>query len=154
MSILRTVWAALIWLFVIMIPVQFYLAGHGAMEGAHAADKAIAPMKTGWDPHMAFGTLMLLVSLLILLAALASRPPGRLLGMSIGLFGLMVIQLLLPGFNDAASTRWIAALHGVNALLLTGLAIGLLIRTRPYWPFGAAQAVASSGAQRTAVTSP
>ena len=50
-----------------MIPIQFYLAGHGAMEGADAADKGIIPMKSGWDPHVAFGTLMLLVALLILL---------------------------------------------------------------------------------------
>ncbi|HEV3311546.1 MAG TPA: DUF6220 domain-containing protein [Chloroflexota bacterium] len=132
--VLRGIWTSLIWLFAIMIPIQFYLAGHGAMEGAHAADKAILPMKTAWDPHVAFGTLMLLVSLLVLLTALAARPPARLLGMSAGLFVLMIIQFVLPFFNDSASTRGIAALHAVNALLITGIIIGLIIRSRPYWP--------------------
>ncbi|HZT96461.1 MAG TPA: DUF6220 domain-containing protein [Chloroflexota bacterium] len=141
----RVVWASLIWLFVIMVPIQFYLAGHGAMEGAHAADKKITPMKTGWDPHIAFGTIMVLVALLVLLAALASRPTRRLLGMSAGLFVFMIIQFVLPFFNDSAGTRWIAALHGVNALIVTGLAIGLLIRTRPYWPFAKPSAQVAAG---------
>jgi hypothetical protein len=133
--ILRGIWAALIWIFLLMIPIQFYLAGHGAMEGAHAADKGIAVMKTAWDPHAGFGTLMLLVSLVIVLVALAARPGSRLLGMTAGLFVFMVIQFLLPNLNDSASTRWIAALHGVNALVVTGLAIMLAMRSRPYLPF-------------------
>lgn len=131
----RRIWAGIIWIFVIMIPIQFYLAGHGAMEGAHAADNSIVPMKSGWDPHAVFGTLMLLVSLLILLAALAARPPRRLVGMSAGLLLFMIIQILLPNLNDSASTRWIAALHGVNALVVTGVAIGLAVRTMSYLPF-------------------
>jgi hypothetical protein len=67
----RSTWSVLISLFLIMIPIQFYLAGHGAMEGAnvatHVGDKGIhirrTIMSTAWDPHSAFGTLMLLVSL-------------------------------------------------------------------------------------------
>ena len=62
--------------FAIRLPMQFYLAGHAAMEGAHAADKRILVMKTAWDPHAGFRTLMLLASLLILLAAVAARPAG------------------------------------------------------------------------------
>lgn|GEM_PF-3715602 len=146
----RVVWASLIWLFMIMIPIQFYLAGHGAMEGAHAADKGIRPMKTGWDPHASFGTIMLLVSLLVLLAALPARPTRRLLGMSVALFVFMVIQFVLPFFNDSAGTRWVAAFHGVNALIVTGLAMGLIIRTRPYWPFTKSEAAeAEAGAAMT-----
>ena len=86
--ILRGIWAVLIWIFLLMIPIQFYLAGHGAMEGAHAADKGIAVMKTAWDPHAGFGTLMLLVSLVIVLVALAARPGSWLLGMTAGLVRL------------------------------------------------------------------
>lgn len=95
-----------------------------------------------WDPHAAFGTLMLLVSLLILLAAFAARPGRPLLGMTAGLFVFMVIQFFRPFLNDSASTRWVAALHGANALIVTGLAIMLVIRSRPYWLFAGSRAQA------------
>jgi hypothetical protein len=139
----RSIWSVLISLFLIMIPIQFYLAGHGAMEGAnvatHVGDKGIhitrTIMSTAWDPHSAFGTLMLLVSLLILLVALGARLPRRLLGMTAGLFVLMVIQAIVLGaFNDSSSTRWIAAIHPVNALVIIGLAIALMVRGREYLP--------------------
>jgi hypothetical protein len=132
--VLRAIWAVLNWLFLILIPVQFYLAGHGAMEGAHSADHPKSVMTTAWDPHVAVGTIMLLVSLLIMLVAFGSQLDRRLLGMSIGLFVAMIVQFLLPLLNDSASTRWLAALHAVNALVVTGLAMGLAIRSRGFLP--------------------
>jgi Family of unknown function (DUF6220) len=140
---LRSIWSVLLTLFLAMIPIQFYLAGHGAMEGSnvatHVGDKGIhisrTIMSTAWDPHAIFGTLMLLVSLLILLVAFGARLPRRLLGMTAGLFVLMVIQAIVLGaFNDSSSTRWIAAIHPVNALLIIGLAISLMVRGREYSP--------------------
>ncbi|MGI8825818.1 MAG: DUF6220 domain-containing protein [Chloroflexota bacterium] len=142
MKALRAVWASILWLFVILIPIQFYLAGHGAMEGAHAADKSIAVMKTAWDPHAAFGTLMLLISLLALLLALACRLPRRLLGLTAALFVFMIIQFFLPFLNDSASSRSIAALHGVNALIVTGLALAVAVPARSYLPMARAHAIA------------
>jgi len=136
-----SIWAVLIALFVVAIPIQFYLAGHGAMEGAYSAycadktNKCTTPlMITAWDPHVIVGTLMLLVSLLILLTALAARPGRRILWMSVALFVFMVIQYILPFTFDSASTRWIAALHAVNALIVTGLAGTLLYRAWTYLP--------------------
>jgi len=142
MTALRSVWVSLIWLFVILIPVQFYLAGHGAMEGGHSADKAsgkppvLTVMSNAWDPHIAVGTIMALLAILIVLVALTSRLPGDSLLLSVGLFVLMLAQYILPFFNDSASTRGIAALHAVNALLVTGLAVMLALRSRPYLPIG------------------
>ncbi len=133
---LRSIWATLIVLFVVAIPVEFYLAGHGAMEQAHAADKSATIMKTAWDPHIGLGMLMLLVSLLILLVALAARLPRPVLGITAGLFVSMVVQYALPLLNDSASTRWIAALHALNALIVTGLAFMLLMRARAFLPIG------------------
>ncbi|HZU11605.1 MAG TPA: DUF6220 domain-containing protein [Chloroflexota bacterium] len=132
---LRAMWALLIWLFVLAIPVQFYLAGHGAMEGAHAADKSIKVMPMAWDPHAALGTLMGLLAILIVLVALAGRVPQPLLGLSALLLVFMVIQFFLPFFNDSAATRPVAALHAVNALVVTGLAIMLAVRSRQYLPW-------------------
>lgn len=149
--VLRSIWAVLIWLFLIMIPIQFYLAGHGAMEGAHSADHPKSVMTTAWDPHANFGTIMGLVALLILLVALGSGLDRRLLGMSVGLFVAMVIQFFLPFFNESVSTRWVAALHAVNALVVTGLAMGLAIRARTYLPLQGGSGEA--GAERVSATS-
>jgi uncharacterized membrane protein len=81
-----------------------------------------------------FGTLMGLVVLLGLLAGLAARLPRRLLGLTGLLFVLMLIQMVLAGVGDSESMRWLAAAHPVNALLLTGVAIALAIRSRVYLP--------------------
>jgi hypothetical protein len=138
--VLRSIWASLIWLFVILIPIQFYLAGHGAMEGGHSTDQAsktppvLTVMPNAWDPHMAVGTIMSLIALLILIVGIAAQLPRRLLGFTAVFFVFMLIQFILPFFNDSASTRPIAALHVLNALIVTGIAIGLGIRARPYLP--------------------
>jgi uncharacterized membrane protein YphA (DoxX/SURF4 family) len=133
--VLRAAAAVLTWLFVLAIPIQFYLAGHGAMEGAHAADKSLPPMSTAWDPHAALGTFMGLATILILLLVLAGRFPRPFLIHAALLFVFMLIQFFLPAANDSASTRWIAALHGVNALVITGLGVRLGILLLPYLPF-------------------
>jgi|SRR5579875_3640679 len=135
MRAIRAFWALLAWLFLLAIPVQFYLAGHGAMEGAHAADDGTRVMSTAWDPHALLGTGLALLSILIVLMALAGRVPRRLLGASALLLVFMVIQFFLPFANDSAGTRPIAALHAVNALVVTGLAVSLALRSRQYLPF-------------------
>jgi cytochrome b561 len=118
-----------------MIPIQFYLAGHGAMEAAYSVEKPAPLMKTAWDPHVAFGTIMALIAILILLTGLAARPTRQLTWMSIGLFLAMLVQFILPFFAETSPGRAIAALHAVNALVVTGLAIMLVIRARAYLPF-------------------
>jgi hypothetical protein len=132
-EVLRSIWAVLIWLFLVMIPIQFYLAGHGAFE-FHT--HSLTGREDAWGPHAAFGTIMALVTLLALVFALAGRLPRRILMFSGALFVFMIIQLILAGFGDSSSTRWIAALHPVNALIVTGLGIMLAMRARPFLPFG------------------
>jgi hypothetical protein len=138
--VLRSIWASFIWLFIVLIPIQFYLAGHGAMEGAYSAGKAgdkhrvLTVMSGAWDPHRGLGDVMSLLAILILIVGLAAQLPRRLLGFTSVFFVFMLIQFILPQLLDSSSTRWIAALHGVNALIVTGMAIGLGIRARPYLP--------------------
>ncbi len=129
--IFRPVWAILTWLVVLMIPIQFYLAGQGAFAFHDAAASA---RDDAWGAHAMFGTLIGLAVLLALLAGLAARLPRRLLGLTGLLFVLMLVQMVLAGFGDSSSTRWLAAVHPVNALLLTGVAIMLVIRSRAYLP--------------------
>lgn len=127
----RAVWVTIIWIFLILIPIQFYLAGHGAFEFHNTT---AAGRDTAWDPHRTLGDIMVLISLLQLLLGLAARLPRGLLFRSVGLFVLMVLQYVLAGLGDTVSTRFIAALHPVNALAITGLALGLVILSRPYLP--------------------
>jgi hypothetical protein len=129
--IFRSIWAMLTWLIVLMIPIQFYLAGRGAFAFHQAAASA---RSSAWDAHALFGTLIGLVALLALLTGLAARLPRRLLGLSALLFVLMLVQMVLAGFGDSASTRWLAAVHPVNALILTGVAVLLAVRARVYLP--------------------
>lgn len=129
--VFRSIWSVLAWLFLIGIPVQFYLAGHGAFSYHLTAASGRAD---AWNAHAAFGTLLALISLLVLLTAFAARLPGLLLRLSGALFFFMIVQLLLAGFGDSGSTRWIAALHPVNGLIVTGLGIMLAIRARAYLP--------------------
>jgi hypothetical protein len=129
--VFRPIWAVLIWLVVLMIPVQFYLAGRGAFAFHQAAASA---RDDAWAAHAIFGTLMGLVVLLALLAGLAARLPRRLLGLTGVLFVLMLVQMVLAGFGDDSSTRWLAAAHPANALLLTGVAVMLAARSRVYLP--------------------
>jgi hypothetical protein len=129
--ITRPIWAILTWLVVLMIPIQFYLAGRGAFAFHQAAASAREDM---WGPHALFGTLIGLVVLLALLIGLAARLPRRLLGFTALLFVLMLVQMVLAGFGDSASTRWLAAVHPVNALLLTGVAVILALGARAYLP--------------------
>jgi hypothetical protein len=128
---LRATWVGVIYLFLILIPVQFYLAGHGAFEFHNAT---AAGRDAGWAPHRILGDALLLLSLVQLLLALPSRLPGSLLTRAAGLFGLMVVQYILAQLGDSVSTRFLAALHPVNALAITGIVIGMVIESRSFSP--------------------
>lgn len=129
--ICRSIWASLVWLVVLAIPVQFYLAGQGAFA---FHDAAASGREDVWAAHAAVGSLIGIAALLALLVAAAAKLPRRLLGITGLLFVLIVVQVVLAGFGDDASTRWIADLHPVNALVLAGVALLLAVRARPYLP--------------------
>ncbi len=99
--------------FVAALAAQFFLAGAGAF-GA------------GWDAHVAFGIILVLGSLLLVVVAGFAR---RLLLLAIVLFVLMVAQMVLAQAGADASA-WVAALHGLNALVVFGLATMIAVRSR------------------------
>ena len=70
--------------------------------------------------------MLILIALAILVLAIVTR---RALRESIALFVLMIVQNLLAGLGE--DTPVLGALHGLNALVVTGLAAVLLMRLRP-----------------------
>lgn len=127
----RSVWSILVWLVLVMLPIQFYLAGYGAFSFSHGTTTT---HDSDWNAHAAFGSIIGLVVILVLISGLLSRLPRQLMGMTVGLFVLMIVQILLAAAGDSAPV--LAALHPVNALLITGLTMSLALRARAYLPFG------------------
>jgi hypothetical protein len=122
MSAARSLHGGLAHLFAVLIVVQFFLAGLGAFTTIH--NKKFNDNNFG--PHVILGTVLVVLSLLILIVALVGRWSPQATKMSAALFGLMVVQLLL-GVVGGNTAPWVGGLHAANALLVTGVAY-LLVR--------------------------
>jgi len=113
------------WLFLAGALGQFFLAGLGVFAGL-----------SNWGRHKEFGILLGMLALLLIILALIARLPGRMIGMTAGLFGLFIIQvLLLVPFKTRIShnvLHIINALHPVNGIALFLVALTLAKRA---WSF-------------------
>ena len=106
----------LAWLFVVAVVVQVFLAG-----------LAIFGATSEFGLHIEFGyTVIGLLTLGVLLAAVAGGLPRREIGLSLLLLVLYVIQTALPAAR--ASAPVLTALHSVNAIAL--FALGVVIARR------------------------
>jgi Family of unknown function (DUF6220) len=97
--------------------IQFILAGYAAFGGSD------------WDPHAAFGTVLTVVALLVLILAAVGRRPA--LQASAILFGLMILQNVLGAVGDDAPA--LGALHPLNGLLILGAGVSAAAG-RPFGP--------------------
>jgi len=87
---------------------QFYLAS--------------APMfgvGLSFGPHRMLGSALTVLVILFPVLALAGRLGRRLIGLSMLLVFLTIVQVMLPSLRGNAP--WIAALHPINALALMGI---------------------------------
>ncbi len=133
----RKVWSVLVWFTLVLLPIQFILAGYGAFSFKSGSTTVRG---NDWMAHDLNGTLIGLVIILILISGLLARLPSMLTRMTVGLFVLMVIQVLLAGAGDSVVV--LGALHPLNGVLITGLAVTLALRARTYLPFrGATESV-------------
>lgn len=87
--------------------VQFVLAGYSAFGGGD------------WDPHVAVGSLLVVIALAVLVLAAIGRREA--LQASAILFGLMILQYILGAVGDDAPV--LGALHPLNGLLVLGAAM-------------------------------
>jgi hypothetical protein len=102
-------WAAR--LFLVGLLLQFYLAST-PIFGAGS-----------FQPHRMLGGALTALVLLFPVLALAGRLGRQLIGLSILLGVLAIVQAMLPSLRGTAP--WIAALHPVNALVLMGISARL-----------------------------
>jgi hypothetical protein len=108
------------WLFAAGVLVQGYLAGQALTQLGGTGN---------FEAHASFGyTVMGLLALVVLVAALVGRLPRRQVGLSVLLFVLYVVQSSLP--EARTSSPAIAALHPVNAMVLLVLAAVIGWRAR------------------------
>ena len=113
---MRAAFKYLIGLFFLGVIAQVGLAGLGAFHTVHQNDDGpIDKGKAGdwFGAHAGVGYLLVLLSLLLLLVALASRD-GRLRRGAGLLFGMMIVQVLLAWLGGGVwALGW---LHPINAL--------------------------------------
>jgi hypothetical protein len=124
----RAAFKYLVGLFFVGVIAQIGLAGLGAFHTVSKNDDGpLAKEKAGdwFGPHAAVGYLLLLLSLIILILAVAARD-GRLRRGAGLLFGLMFVQVLLAWLGGGV---WaLGFLHPINALAIFGLS-GMMAAT-------------------------
>lgn len=131
MRALRTIfrWWAMLLLAAVVIQIGF--AGIGAFD---ALDKATAgglpddeAYYDSFALHAALGWLILLGSLILFLLSLAARVGRQRVLHSLGIFGLMIVQLVL-GWTGQELPELLGFLHPINALLILGAVASLAMR--------------------------
>lgn len=88
--------------------IEFYLAG-----------AAIFGVGLSFEPHRMLGTGLAILAILFPILALIGRLGRKLIGFSLVLVFLTIVQVVLPSLRG--NVPWIAALHPVNALALMGI---------------------------------
>ena len=120
MQAVYRVWAAIV---VAAVIVQIGFAGYGAFYVAHKVDSAPVNediFTDGWGLHAGFGYLVVLIGLVYVLIALGARVGKQRVLRTLGLFGLMIVQVLLAWFGFEIPA--IGVFHPINAFLILGLA--------------------------------
>jgi hypothetical protein len=125
---LRTIYRY--WLLVMLAAVvlQIAFAGYGAFAVYDAAGAGEIQTEDDFFErftlHAILGLLLVLAGLILFLLALGARAGKQRVLHSLGIFGLLVVQMLLGWFGTAAPFLF-GALHPVNAVVIFG-AIGYL----------------------------
>ncbi len=112
----RVIYFGLAAIYLVVVVVQFFLAGLGVF-GA-----------TDFDSHRVVGFILGFGSILLLLVALIGRLPRSIALLSVLLLGLNVLQSILVNID----VEEIEALHPVNAVAIVFVAFELMQRSRRY----------------------
>lgn len=105
MSAVRFAFAAVAWLFLACVVVQFFLAGLGVFAGAE-----------NFEVHRQFGYLFSWLTVIMALLAAVGRLGRGWIGLSLLLFVLFIMQSVFVVLRDSLPA--VAALHPVNAVAI------------------------------------
>lgn len=106
--IISQIYQGLAWVFLAGLLIEFYLVG-AAIFGAGVS----------FAPHRMLGSALVILAILFPVLALVGRLGRSLIGFSLLLALLTIIQVMLPSLR--VNVPWLAALHPVNALALMGV---------------------------------
>lgn len=130
METLRTIFRYWLWLMVLAVIVQIGFAGIGAFGALDTAIAGSVDEDGFYDEftlHAVLGTLLVLGGLLTFLLALAARVGRQRVLQSLGIFGLLVVQMVL-GWTGSELPEVLGFLHPINALLILGALASLAAR--------------------------
>jgi uncharacterized protein DUF6220 len=124
----RAIFRYWLWLLLALVVLQIALAGFGAFDVAEKAASEGASVDEesiddSWGLHIGFGYLVLLASLIAFVLALVARVGRQRVLHTLGIFGLVIVQILLAWFGSEVPI--IGTLHPLNAFLILG-AVGTL----------------------------
>jgi Family of unknown function (DUF6220) len=127
----RAIFRYWLWLLLFLVVLQIAFAGFGAFdvaekvasEGASVDEESV---DDSWGLHIGFGYLILLGSLIAFVLALVARVGRQRVLHSLGIFGLVILQILLAWFGSEVPI--IGALHPLNAFLILGAVATLAMR--------------------------
>lgn len=100
----------------VLIGIQFFLAGYGALGAGSTA--------AAFEYHIINGRVITVVALLAILFAALARSGGKLVGLAAAVFGLVILQGLIAMVSVAGTTpgQIIFGFHAINALIIMGVA--------------------------------
>lgn len=123
---MRNVYKGLTVLLLVVVVVQFYLAGVGAFTGTPTSNTYLAHKIIG-------GSAIPVLSLLATITAAILRLPGRQIGLTLlpaALAGVQVLIVVLGRTLTGTAEPIVLGLHAVNALAILGVVINLVVRAR------------------------
>lgn len=121
----------LAWAYVAALGVQVFFAGMFIFVGA-----------SNIELHRNMAHVIGLLTGLLILSTFVGRVPEKRL--TFGVLGLLLVQGMLVHLNQWFGLSLVAALHPVNALILTYASVALARRANAYWAVSAAPAATPS----------
>lgn len=121
----RYAYLLLAWAFVVGVIIQVFLIGLGLFADEDATEL-----------HVAFGWILHLSPILIVVAAAVARAGRRRILQAVALAAIVFVVPLLPSLSGSAPA--VAALHPVLAMLAFGAAVGVAIAATRFTQAGRA----------------
>ena len=151
---MRKVFVALATLLLLAVAAQFFLAAMAAFD--------TAPKEESFQLHRALGYGILVFAVVLTVLAAAARLPGRLIGMTGLVAGLVLLQAVIAWIagaiaemNGSAGTggALVFGLHAINALVIGGMAEEIQRKARVLVRSSTSAAASDSQARATEPTS-